>query len=896
MALTRPAWMDDPRNAPPAQLPARAAEPPITDWACATAADGRPYWYSLKSGVTTWVDPAKPAPAPAQTPHPRPQPARTVWREVTTADGRAYYYNESTNQTQWHRPTDMPPSASATPASAPNGASAAAASNPVSSQRQLPAGWAENRTNDGRVYYYHSATRETRWDFPTEHATAKGPNSHVAGRKRPAEALHERPAPSAHESTAARPSAASGAVWKEHTTPDGKTYYYNSVTRVTSWTKPIEASHGVTDSEVNRKRQRVQAPVSDLRQLVSGTNALKDGRKKPVKNNRVVRRPRSSDGKAMTDRQAETYFVKRAEIKAAAAAAKSTEDQEMEAVEPKTSTLHEKEVRFTDMLKEKGVSEGTSWLEAMALCAGDKRYTALDNFGFRKNAWLKFKQKCVKERRRKTIITTRGNSESFLKLMHEVLVKEPDTVSRLDRCSSAAIKKLESDPRFRAVDERARGGLVKSFFGIKARKGEQQRAQKRRECLGRMREQLDAMIDPDLRPMSEKDETLPKKEKSAEAGVKSGNNGNAEATAKQRKRYFTDRTPFRELERFLLSVEGSDVVNNADVETIVRDWRRMVERFSQEKKTREREMRRAKQRERRAAFRSGVEKMLLESRISYSARWKDVAEVIVKEDFAVSQADLDARPSDLFEDALALFQERVDGYREEFKQLLKDGGINIQDSTTLDEVKKDDKLRVFLERTKPAIASSLLVDRQRRESKRRQKELQRATSDFEALLQRSNLRVGMPFEAAMELLKESQSFKQLHKLSGIEHVKKIFGSFMGWLRSKQEPRLKRKLDAPPGIQYNHGAGLPRGKRARTSEMPQSADRFRAPPMPQRAQEEDGWTAALSAKPMTQQEKLAEKERRKREILDGIGNGVAVNAKTSSRASKRVSQGKVSPQD
>lgn len=31
-----------------------------------------------------------------------------------------------------------------------------------------------------------------------------------------------------------------GSAWQEHRTPDGRSYYYNSLTKVTQWTKPEE--------------------------------------------------------------------------------------------------------------------------------------------------------------------------------------------------------------------------------------------------------------------------------------------------------------------------------------------------------------------------------------------------------------------------------------------------------------------------------------------------------------------------------------------------------------------------------------------------------------------------------------------------------------------------------
>jgi pre-mRNA-processing factor 40 len=31
-----------------------------------------------------------------------------------------------------------------------------------------------------------------------------------------------------------------GAMWQEHNTPEGRSYYYNTLTKMTQWTKPEE--------------------------------------------------------------------------------------------------------------------------------------------------------------------------------------------------------------------------------------------------------------------------------------------------------------------------------------------------------------------------------------------------------------------------------------------------------------------------------------------------------------------------------------------------------------------------------------------------------------------------------------------------------------------------------
>lgn len=68
----------------------------------------------------------------------------------------------------------------------------------------LKPGWTEHTAPDGRKYYYHSETKQSSWDKPTD----KAPEASTP--------------------------------WKEHTAPDGRKYYYNKETKVSSWTIPEE--------------------------------------------------------------------------------------------------------------------------------------------------------------------------------------------------------------------------------------------------------------------------------------------------------------------------------------------------------------------------------------------------------------------------------------------------------------------------------------------------------------------------------------------------------------------------------------------------------------------------------------------------------------------------------
>ena len=83
------------------------------------------------------------------------------WREKKTADGRTYYYAKGSTKTQWERPTEPAPGAEGG-----GGSSSAAAADDT----PLPEGWRAKTLPDGRTYYYAKGTKQTQWTRPTEPA------------------------------------------------------------------------------------------------------------------------------------------------------------------------------------------------------------------------------------------------------------------------------------------------------------------------------------------------------------------------------------------------------------------------------------------------------------------------------------------------------------------------------------------------------------------------------------------------------------------------------------------------------------------------------------------------------------------------------------------------------
>lgn len=92
----------------------------------------------------------------------------------------------------------------------------------------LPPDWTEHKDpTTGKTYYYNKLTKETTWTKPAPKLAATAPLAPGAP-KAPA-------APGAPPAPGGLPP-----DWTEHKDPvTGKTYYYNKLTKETTWEKPI---------------------------------------------------------------------------------------------------------------------------------------------------------------------------------------------------------------------------------------------------------------------------------------------------------------------------------------------------------------------------------------------------------------------------------------------------------------------------------------------------------------------------------------------------------------------------------------------------------------------------------------------------------------------------------
>lgn len=906
------------------------------------------------------------------------------WCMIQGENGRVYYHDRVSNRTQWERPkefADVNGSAMATQEKGPVEHSTftlertaqsdglfthaisqsplqettvstgsakldvdnlASFSGSHSTRSSLPEGWAQHQTPEGRPYYYHALTRETRWDPPLPSFQDPKPTTTSAKSLQNSTSAPTLPTKRKAPDHLTDPHLKSTDQWFRHVTPEGRKYFYNARTQVTAWSLPpgISAVSSPIAAIEGDDKQEDKAESPPHKRAHVGFERQPSKRKVGP-----ARRPLDADGNPMTDRVAETYFLKRAQIFQGsegndATVAKNTVKNQLPISTTDVCFL-ERTRAFYSMLEEASVTTATSWLDVMARCAGDPRYMGLQKYGFRKDAWHKFRAKRERSARRHEIVNSRERALQVVRCLEEYVTNVDDRILTLQRCPPDVVRDVEADPRFRAVFDQIRAPIVRAFFAMRARRAAVHRAQKRKEALERMAEALEERFDPllknavsnDLGVDGDKDRTADKgaiskdPERSEHGppestktmvmnftvenneGIVQHNDGYG-ISRKETPPIFTEKTSHREIERFLQGFDGYEDVSSDDISDLIRRWRRRMNVLIEEKNAREREIRKTKLRENRAMFRTGVLNLILQGKVPFTARWKEAIDVVSNETFAKSEAELGSRPADLFDDGMRMFDERVQRHRDEFKKLVRESEIEVNNQISLETLSTFPPLKKFLDGVEKVIAQALLVDRQRKEMKRRMKEREKLVAEFRRVVISSELPAEVTFEDAVGQWTRLPVYQQLEAAGAQDAMRRVFIEYTNFRRSKDEHdrRLKRKLEMD-GVDetdiearltgLHHVAGLPsihgtvvspgghgisglnmvmgagtalvsrdHAKRQRLGDMEMVDSR----PYPQTAARDDdtGWAAVVSEKQsLTDEQKAAERERHKREILQAL---------------------------
>uniref|UniRef100_A0A452TFH2 Pre-mRNA-processing factor 40 homolog A n=1 Tax=Ursus maritimus TaxID=29073 RepID=A0A452TFH2_URSMA len=170
-------------------------------------------------------------------------------------------------------------------------------------------------------------------------------------------------------------------MWTEHKSPDGRTYYYNTETKQSTWEKPDD----------------LKTPAEQLLSKCPWKEYKSDSGK-PYYYNSQTKESRWAKPKELED----------------------LEEEEESQPAKKTYTWNTKEEAkqaFKELLKEKRVPSNASWEQAMKMIINDPRYSALAKLSEKKQAFNAYKVQTEKEEKEEARSKYKEAKESFQRFL-----------------------------------------------------------------------------------------------------------------------------------------------------------------------------------------------------------------------------------------------------------------------------------------------------------------------------------------------------------------------------------------------------------------------------------------------------------------------------------------------
>uniref|UniRef100_A0A8C7FUJ8 PRP40 pre-mRNA processing factor 40 homolog A n=1 Tax=Oncorhynchus kisutch TaxID=8019 RepID=A0A8C7FUJ8_ONCKI len=216
-------------------------------------------------------------------------------------------------------------------------------------------------------------------------------------------------------------------VWTEHKSMDGKTYYYNTETKQSSWEKPddlkspaeqmlskcpwkeYKSDNGKAyyyNSQTKESRWTKPKELEDLEAMIKKNVSLKK------------EHTPSDYQKPWCCFYLRTLFIFFF-LSLSPFSNDASKDERPELVKKtyKWNTKEEAKQAFKELLKEKGVSSNASWEQAMKMIINDPRYSALPKLSEKKQAFNAYKVQTEKEEKEEARLKYKESKETYQRFL-----------------------------------------------------------------------------------------------------------------------------------------------------------------------------------------------------------------------------------------------------------------------------------------------------------------------------------------------------------------------------------------------------------------------------------------------------------------------------------------------
>ncbi|KAL5006562.1 hypothetical protein ScPMuIL_015368 [Solemya velum] len=542
-------------------------------------------------------------------------------------------------------------------------------------------------------------------------------------------------------------------LWSEHKAPDGRTYYYNNVTKQSSWEKPDDLKTPAEQESIHAKIQGGKNPSKfsyyvqkDLYpKQVTNLNKIKSfgcvillfskqgsgdassvapspatvtappvllGQKPPLTIPKQPSTPSTAIQQAMQATLASIELpppsgmlpvivpppLKEPERSIAFFSLFSSEEEEEEKPSKKEyifKTRKEAMEAFKCLLKEKDVPSTCSWEHAMKQIVNDPRYGALKQLNERKQAFNEYKTQRVKEEREEQRLRAKQAKED---LEHFLL--------HSDKMNSS-IKYWKADSMFceeecwKFVHDRDRRDLFDDVVHILAKKEKEEAKALRNRNIKVFSEILDSM--PNL----------------------------------------TNMTTWSEGQQMLLDnprfVEDPDLQNMDKEDALIcfEQHVRMLEQEYDDDKERDRRLVKRTQRKHREGFQVLLDELHDQGKLNSMSLWMDLYPVISQDiRFSNMLGQPGSTPLDLFKFYVEDLKARFHDEKKIVKEILRDKGFLVEVNTSYEEfatVISTDKRAVNLDSGNIKLTYNSLIEKAEAREKERLKEEARKLKKIENL-------------------------------------------------------------------------------------------------------------------------------------------------------------------
>uniref|UniRef100_A0A452TFI6 Pre-mRNA-processing factor 40 homolog A n=1 Tax=Ursus maritimus TaxID=29073 RepID=A0A452TFI6_URSMA len=539
-------------------------------------------------------------------------------------------------------------------------------------------------------------------------------------------------------------------MWTEHKSPDGRTYYYNTETKQSTWEKPDDLK---TPAEQLLSKCPWKEYKSDSGKPYYYNSQTKESRwAKPKELEDLEEECTTTSTAPVPTTEIPTTMSTMAAAESPARAPRSqchfTPKKEEEESQPakKTYTWNTKEEAkqaFKELLKEKRVPSNASWEQAMKMIINDPRYSALAKLSEKKQAFNAYKVQTEKEEKEEARSKYKEAKESFQRFLEN---HEKMTSTTRYKKAEQMFGEMEV---WNAISERDRLEIYEDVLFFLSKKEKEQAKQLRKRNWEALKNILDNMA-----------------------------NVTYSTTWSEAQQYLMDNPTFAEDEE-LQNMDKEDAL------ICFEEHIRALEKEEEEEKQKSLLRERRRQRKNRESFQIFLDELHEHGQLHSMSSWMELYPTISSDiRFTNMLGQPGSTALDLFKFYVEDLKARYHDEKKIIKDILKDKGFVVEVNTTFEDfvaIISSTKRSTTLDAGNIKLAFNSLLEKAEAREREREKEearkMKRKESAFKSMLKQATppIELDAVWEDIRERFVKEPAFEDITLES---ERKRIFKDFM----------------------------------------------------------------------------------------------------------------------